>query len=71
MARCEAETLKGDRCRNQAVDGGRFCAVHAGAGEGERPDPFAFLDDMSESTKTLLGVLICGAIVLYAIAKRG
>ena len=71
MAQCEAKTLKGERCRNQATAKSRFCNTHASAGEGDRPDPFAFLDELSESQRTLLGVLICGAIVLYAIVKRG
>ncbi len=70
MARCSGKTKAGNQCRRPAVDGTKFCSMHPpNKGSGPRPELPDWNEQLSESTKTLIGFAIVGVIVLWAMAK--
>ena len=71
MARCEATTRKGTRCRNPAMEGSRYCNVHAEQAEREdastAPGDADPLAELSDAARAVIGAAVLGAIVLVAL----
>ena len=71
MTQCQANTKKGNQCRRDAMAESEFCSTHQSAArEDPSGDAGGFelaLDELSDTTRTILGFATIGTIVYFAL----
>ncbi len=71
MTQCQANTKKGNQCRRDAMAESEYCSTHQSAAQEDTSgEPSAFemaLDDLSDTTRALLGFATIGTIVYFAL----
>ncbi len=70
MAQCEGVTKKGDRCKRDARDRSKFCAIHQDQEVRARQAPASDLEwDRDAIMKAALGFALVGAILFFRIRR--
>ena len=71
MTQCKANTKKGNQCRRDAMAESDYCSTHQSAAQDDPGgDPSGFelaLDELSDTTRAILGFATIGTIVYFAL----
>jgi len=74
VARCSGATKKGTKCRLNALKGSDYCAIHL-MQDPAAPSGREAIEELegrlSQTAKTVLGVVLVVGIVARALIKRG
>ncbi len=74
VARCKGTTKKGTECRLNALKGSDYCAIHL-TQDPAAPSGREAIEELegrlSQTAKTVLGVVLVVGIVARALIKRG
>lgn len=69
MAQCEGKTKKGERCKREAVEGSKFCAIHVDQELRPPSEPSRAEWDTDAIMKAALGFALVGLILILRVRK--
>ena len=66
MAQCKGTTRAGARCKRSSRDGSDYCAIHTAEPSARSPQGNADAGlEMGDTAKTILGLVLIGAIAFF------
>jgi len=69
VAQCQGTTKKGERCKRDAPEGERFCAIHVDQAVRARTAPVDTDWDRDAMMKAAIGFALVGAILFFKFRR--